>query len=835
MPKANYIFVLLISALSVITLTAQAQGPCDKLWLAGYGLQEDFDENCRIDLKDLALFSDQWLQNQMSTQTVLHTIFSDNFNTGSYDPDWITALQSNWSVDASPYPNNSYLKAQSNTSIYINFPEFDPAAQPAANDPDGPEWVVSLRYSNGPKHGNNGSQFRIILGNDQQSSSFEMWAADHDHAYCGDSSFVFASAGQPYASTCWGKNNNETGIYWYYITIKYEHSNSTVTVEHYDPATTTKLTNSIQIADPAISRLELQALLGSGKNWLVDDVKIQTLSDNYTCKELINAGKAPRCDLNHDCQINTADLKKIVKKFLFCNHPENNCNEIVTASIDVYPDQPVSLSGQNDMLLLKSFYNSASWGISIKEKTWQWLEPLGVDGTRVINMPRGSKMQNGRFVPSADFVTALKNTANYKLRPHIIAAQEKPQHLPDFENWDQTTWQDYTDYAYNFIKYAAVDFDPDPVDPCNPTGFDNIIIEVGQEDCTAQTRWWITGSHSKGSLTMYEAFFDIYKVWAQAATRFLTHYPQKQITFGGPALTSYTFYFGQLNWALKFAADCANENVRIDFLSWHFYGNNAAIAGRQSPTGPYPSLAGHNQIIRNALDNAGLNDTKIFITEWGPDWHVDNSANGLINANHIGAAWSAAAMTDMLQNNTDWAVMLIFRDHLIESQTLPGYYIDNYTWCSYLTAASEFPKPTYNLFAMTEKMPDQRVNNLTNNSDIGAIGSVNSQRVAVLAWNYNWSFENQLDLTSPQTLQAKIHSLPFTARNVSVKLYLIDEDHSNYYKYVQQGKPIDLQNSNLQKVSEYTLTPDPQTGCIETYPTPIEKSAVCLWLFEPVN
>jgi len=73
----------------------------------------------------------------------------------------------------------------------------------------------------------------------------------------------------------------------------------------------------------------------------------------------------------------------------------------------------------------------------------------------------------------------------------------------------------------------------------------------------------------------------------------------------------------------------------------------------------------------------------IQITEWGASYRTDNSPESAVNANNVGAAWSAAFLNLMLRCRVDDALYLVTTD--LRHQDQDGKWETVWGWPSLFT------------------------------------------------------------------------------------------------------------------------------------------------------
>jgi len=113
-----------------------------------------------------------------------------------------------------------------------------------------------------------------------------------------------------------------------------------------------------------------------------------------------------------------------------------------------------------------------------------------------------------------------------------------------------------------------------------------------------------------------EQYYELYKV---TATTLKQHNPELKI--GGPCTSS----IYNLNFTSEFLSFIKNEQIPLDFFSWHMYADT-----------PFQLYNG-SKLIRNLLDTHGFYDTENINTEWNynilsPQRDKDNAKNAAFTA-----------------------------------------------------------------------------------------------------------------------------------------------------------------------------------------------------------
>jgi len=389
--------------------------------------------------------------------------------------------------------------------------------------------------------------------------------------------------------------------------------------------------------------------------------------------------------------------------------------------------------------------------------------------------------------------------------------------------------------------------------------------------------WWSDGDYAHGGLELYNNYMQLFKLWSGAVEMASREIP-RPLRVGGPSGGPFTTHYGTgsgggQSWMEKMAAECATGGIRFDDMTVHYYGDNTSVWNRPlTNPGVYESLSGQVADMRTALNstsnNNWLNKTRINITEWGAHEAVvtDNFTiynpdplpsptptpvpgvpvydpviglyrpNSVKNVNHLGAAWAAAFLHNLLDIGVEKAVFLSTQD----LQNANGR--NNWAFAGFLSTDGMYPKPIFNVASMLSKMKGTRVDvayptgNPYPNGNMGCLASVDTpstgtKTLAVLVYNYNLTYASPaVDNTVDTDVALMVSNLP-SAWNGSVTAtrYDIDETHSNVYASVLNSSL--NQNTPSGKLESTPITGlSVSNGSLTIPTTTMKKSSVSLWV-----
>ena len=485
-----------------------------------------------------------------------------------------------------------------------------------------------------------------------------------------------------------------------------------------------------------------------------------------------------------------------------------------------------NITGRDDIAQLKELIAGVGWDFEHNARTEEGLKRIGVRRMRVGNVSGGlpgSFNDKGEFVidqskPSLRLKWTLDTCRKLGASPHVILAEVLPAVLvkktadgkppawishPAYHG--PNDWGKYRSYYKAFMKHILID-----------QGFPNATFEVGNEADNATVICADPPAPVQGARRTYELYFEQYAHTAAAAEELdrelqKTH-PGVRVRIGGPALTwAFTFRFGDFNWTERFLRDVHREKLKLDFVTEHFYGNVSPLA-EELPTNLYPSFSEMLRMTRQWRDRY-VPGTPIWFTEWGPTYHTSNAPYGrLVGGSHVGAAWTAAFVNQLLIDGVDKAFLLAACD---ARHPVDGKMTDVWGWSaafSNTVVSGGWPKPLFHTLDMISRLAPTRVEASNPGGTFGCIASRNDDgRLTVLVWNHSYhiaEFGMGQALPSSEMIQLKIRGAEdFFKGPVEMKRWLVSRTISNaYHIYIEKKEPLD-ERVELQCVDEATLKP----------------------------
>ena len=454
----------------------------------------------------------------------------------------------------------------------------------------------------------------------------------------------------------------------------------------------------------------------------------------------------------------------------------------------------------DDMEALRVLAGGVGWEFEPKQEMDEALKRIGMRRFRCINVAPfpGSFDDEGNFILGehsrldAHFRTCRAVGAS----PHVVMATWGGHNIgvamvPESVVTDQgVDWGRYRNYCKAVFRHVLIDND-----------FPEAAFEVGNEADIRETK------NGKGSRANYESYFDTYKRIAEAAQEFEAENPGHHVTLGGPALAwAFTFRFGDFNWTERFLRDVGRENVKLDFIGLHFYGNISALDG--DPSGAYPAFSRMMQMTRQWRDSYAPG-VPICMTEWGASYHTNNSPTAVINGNNVGAAFAAAFLNQMLKEGVGRAIYLVSTDL---RQQQDGKWVTVWGWPSLFVNPNVLgvhTKAPYHTFQMLAQMAPKRIEATTPGEGIDCIASRDDEgRLTLLVWNYNRAVQEGgpgVEAGRHRAVTVRVLDASDVWKGpVHYRRWLVSESVSNAYHLSVTGQALD-ERCDLQQVGEGTV------------------------------
>jgi xylan 1,4-beta-xylosidase len=258
-----------------------------------------------------------------------------------------------------------------------------------------------------------------------------------------------------------------------------------------------------------------------------------------------------------------------------------------------------------------------------------------------------------------------------------------------------------------------------------------------------------------------------------------------RLRVGGPATA-------QAAWVDRFISHCVQQNVPMDFVSTHVYGNDKAedVFGTHEKIPRSDMVARAMQKVHDQVKASARPDTPIHWSEFNASYMnevavTDSPYMGPWLANTIRLADGLVATASY------WTFSDVFEEQGVAKVPFYGGYG--------LIATGNIPKAAFNAFALLHRLGTERIP-LESNAALATRSADGSLAIAV--WNY-WAPE---DTGTPREYTLSIRGLP---RGGRVKITRIDRDHgSPLATWEAMGRPATPTPAQQKLLREVARMPD---------------------------
>jgi len=254
----------------------------------------------------------------------------------------------------------------------------------------------------------------------------------------------------------------------------------------------------------------------------------------------------------------------------------------------------------------------------------------------------------------------------------------------------------------------------------------------------------------------------------------------EKIQVGGPSTA-------QAAWVTAFLAHTKQENVPVDFVSTHVYGNDeaknifpgTALANENIPRDRMVCTAVkhvHEEIVASAYPKMPL-----IFSEYNASYANEPDVT---DTTYMGP-WMAETIrqcSGLVEAMSYWDFSDVFEEQGVTRTPFYGGFG--------LIAADEIEKPSFNAFAMLHELGEQRIA-----VDGPVLATKRSDgRIAIALWNYAAPYGEGAAYTPPPADTGPVKTFHVTvagaAKNAAVTVMRVDADHGNVLKvYDAMGRP----------------------------------------------
>ena len=263
-------------------------------------------------------------------------------------------------------------------------------------------------------------------------------------------------------------------------------------------------------------------------------------------------------------------------------------------------------------------------------------------------------------------------------------------------------------------------------------------------------------------------YWQLYDHTARAIKQVSPH-----LRVGGPATA-------QAAWADAFIRHCADDNVPVDFVSTHVYGNDTAkdVFGTDEKIPRDQMVCRAVKKVHDQIRSSTMPNLPLIWTEYNASYFNEPSVTDSI---YMGP-WMAETirqcdgLTEMMSY---WTFSDVFEEQGVVKQPFYGGFG--------LIAASGIPKPAYNAFKVLHELGDQRI---AEDSDSVLVTRREDGSLVVAVWNL--VPPEQAQIFQSQSVQKKTIHLRFEHLTGTRQAYIsrVDRDHGDVHPaYDRMGQP----------------------------------------------
>jgi xylan 1,4-beta-xylosidase len=282
-------------------------------------------------------------------------------------------------------------------------------------------------------------------------------------------------------------------------------------------------------------------------------------------------------------------------------------------------------------------------------------------------------------------------------------------------------------------------------------------------------------------------YWELYDHTARAIKRV-----NPRLRVGGPATA-------QAAWVDAFIKHCAENNVPVDFVSTHVYGNDRS----QDVFGTDENIPRDKMVCR-AVDRVHSQITASTMPKLPLIWSEYNASYKnepeVTDSTYMGP-WIADTIRQcdgLARIMSYWAFSDVFEEQGVVKTPFYGGYG--------LIAADGIPKPAYNAFKLLHELGNQRMNV---DSDSALLTRRDDGTLVLAVWNY--AQPDQMGLPKTVTLHFK---------NVKPKHALVsvlDRDHGDFHSaYEKMGSPRYPTQAQIQDLRRAVALPSPESSKLKS-------------------
>ena len=307
------------------------------------------------------------------------------------------------------------------------------------------------------------------------------------------------------------------------------------------------------------------------------------------------------------------------------------------------------------------------------------------------------------------------------------------------------------------------------------------------------------GGGETGYLTLYD----------HTAAAFTAQDPLCKI--GGPAGSADNMYF-----IPTFINHCKNNNIKLDFITWHAYGNNGS-----GPDNNATNLYNYHVTAVNDCNNNGFSGP-IICTEFGNSYTKwctchDNETGASFTARLVHLINSNGATYRQPVALSWWAVSDLYEEDNLTgaNPAFAGVFGMLGRGVAGNTQSWDIPKPVFNAFKLLHKLNAYSLTLSGAGGYVNGVATISAANDTVSVLIYSQIDNATGNSATSDNVVLTITGIPTTAgiTTATMKHWVVDRTHSNAYRaWVDAGSP------NPPSTAQWTTIA--AAGQLQTYDTP---------------
>jgi len=292
-------------------------------------------------------------------------------------------------------------------------------------------------------------------------------------------------------------------------------------------------------------------------------------------------------------------------------------------------------------------------------------------------------------------------------------------------------------------------------------------------------------------------YFELYDHTARAIKKV-----NSRLRVGGPSTA-------QAAWVAAFLNHCKQNNIPVDFVSTHVYGNDTAknVLGTDENIPRDKMVCRAVKMVHNEITASPYPKIPLIMSEYNASYANEPDVTDSI---YMGP-WLATTISQcdgLTQAMSYWSFSDVFEEQgVVRTPFYGGFGV---------IAEDDISKPALNAFAMLHQLGDRRIK-LDSDSAIATRRPDGS--LALALWNYAAPYGEGATYTPPpanpapsKTFTVKLEGVAATA---PVQIWRLDNDHGNVLKtYDAMGRPAFPTRDQIAKLREAGKPSPPESSSL---------------------